>query len=227
MNKLEIIPLVLGPVSTNCYLIADPATGDAAVIDPTWDGQFILAEAQKRDWKVGQLWYTHAHFDHIGGAAEIANGLNPSILPGNTTPPHSKPRLIVALHPLDHELWQFKGGAPLFGMRIDPGPEPTLELAHGQILQLGNLTFEVRHTPGHTPGHCAFYCEQAKVIFSGDLIFQGSVGRTDLPGGDWETLVESIRKEVYTLPDDIQILSGHGGKTSVGEEKRQNPFVHA
>ncbi len=105
---LEIISHVLGPVSTNCYLIADSDTGEAAVIDPAWDGQIIVAEAQKRGWKIGQLWYTHAHFDHFGGAAEIANALNP--------PP------IVALHPLDHELWKNQGGAPLFGIAHRPRP---------------------------------------------------------------------------------------------------------
>ncbi|HEX7540987.1 MAG TPA: MBL fold metallo-hydrolase [Anaerolineales bacterium] len=210
---LEIIPLVLGPVSTNCYLIADPDSGEAAVIDPAWDGQVILAEAKKRGWKIGQLWYTHAHFDHFGGAAEIAKVLNP--LP------------IVALHPLEHDLWQNQGGAPFFGMRIDPGPEPTVELAHGQILRLGNIEFEVRHTPGHTPGHVVFYCAKETVLFSGDLIFRRSVGRTDLPGGDWEALVRSIREQVFTLPDETRLLSGHGEKSTVGEEKCENPFVHA
>ena len=210
---LEIIHLVLGPVSTNCYLIADPDSDDAAVIDPAWDGHVILAEAQKRGWRIGQLWYTHAHFDHIGGAAEIAEALSP--LP------------IVALHPLDHDLWQIQGGALLFGMRIDPGPKPMVDLAHGQRLHLGSMTFEVRHTPGHTPGHCVFYCEQADMLFSGDLIFQGGVGRTDLPGGNWDVLVESIREQVYTLPEETRILSGHGEESTVGEEKGKNPFVHA
>jgi glyoxylase-like metal-dependent hydrolase (beta-lactamase superfamily II) len=210
---LEIIPLILGPVSTNCYLVANPDSGEAAVIDPAWDGEIILAEAQRRGWQIGHLWYTHAHFDHIGGAAAISNSLNP--LP------------LVALHPLDRDLWQLQGGAPLFGMRIDPGPEPTVDLAHGLILRLGNIECEVRHTPGHTPGHVVFYCAKEALMFSGDLIFQDGVGRTDLPGGDWEALVESIRKQVYTLPDETRILSGHGEESTVGEEKRENPFVHA
>jgi len=208
---LEIIPLVLGPVSTNCYLIADPDSGEAVVIDPAWDGLVILAEAQKRGWKIGQLWYTHAHFDHFGGAAGIAKTLNP--LP------------IIALHPLEHDLWQSQGGAPLFGMRIDPGPEPTVDLAASQILRLGNIEFEVRHTPGHTPGHVVFYCAKEATLFSGDLIFRRSVGRTDLPGGDWEALVRSIREQVFTLPDETRLLPGHGEKSTVGEEKRENPFV--
>jgi glyoxylase-like metal-dependent hydrolase (beta-lactamase superfamily II) len=210
---LEIVPFVFGPVSTNCYLVADTDSGEAAVIDPAWDGLVILEEAQKRGWRIGQLWYTHAHFDHFGGAEAIAEALNP--------PPS------IALHPLDHDLWKKQGGALLFGMHIDPGPEPTVILAEGQILHLDGVTFEVRHTPGHSPGHCVFYCAQANVLFSGDLIFQGGVGRTDLPGGDWETLVESIRKRVFTLPNETRILSGHGEESTVGEEKGKNPFVRA
>jgi len=230
---LEIIPLVLGPVSTNCYLIADPDSGDAAVIDPAWDGQVILAEAQKRGWKIGQLWYTHAHFDHFGGAAEIAEALKASIHPSplgyraGSMSPSTSPLPIVALHALDHDLWQNQGGAPLFGIHIDPGPEPTVDLAHSQILRLGDIEFKVQHTPGHTPGHVVFYCAKEAVLFSGDLIFRDGVGRTDLPGGDWEALVESIRRHVYTLPDETRILTGHGEETRVGEEKRKKPFVRA
>ncbi len=208
---LGLHTLIVGPVSTNSYLIADPNSGEAAVIDPAWDGQLILAEAQKRGWNIGQLWYTHAHFDHFGGAAQIAARLNPAPL--------------VAMHPLDHELWKNKGGAPLFGMQIEPGPEPNIELAHHQVLRLGTIEFEVRHTPGHTRGHVVYYCANESTLFCGDLIFRGSVGRTDLPGGDWEALTRSITEQVFTLPDDTWLLSGHGEKTTVGEEKRGNPFV--
>ena len=208
---LEIVPFTLGPAMTNAYLVADSDTKDAAVIDPSWDGQVILAEAQRRGWRIAHLWYTHAHFDHIGGAAEIADALNP--LP------------LVALHPNDHVLWRAGGGAPLFGFRIDPGPEPTIDFVHGQILRLGHVQFEVRFTPGHTSGHCILYCAQENVCFCGDLIFAGSVGRTDLPGGDWQTLEASIREQIYTLPDDTRLLSGHGPETTVGEEKQSNPFV--
>lgn len=208
---LEIVTFALGPVQTNAYLVADPDTKDAAVIDPAWDGLFILREAQRRGWRIAHLWYTHAHFDHIGGAAELADALNP--------PP------LVALHPNDHVLWRASGGGALFGFQIDPGPEPAIDFFHGQILRLGSARFEVRFTPGHTPGHCAFYCAEAKVCFCGDLIFAGSVGRTDLPGGNWETLERSIREQIYTLPEDTRLLSGHGPETTVGEEKRSNPFV--
>ena len=208
---LEIVTLPLGPVRTNAYLIADSASGDAAVIDPAWDGEVILAEAKKRGWRIAHLWYTHAHFDHIGGAAAIADALNP--LP------------LVALHPADHDLWKAGGGGPLFGFQIDPGPEPTIDFTHGQLLQLGNNTLEVRCAPGHTPGHVVLYCAEAGVCFCGDLIFAGSVGRTDLPGGDWETLVESIQKQIFSLPPETRLFPGHEAETTVGREKRSNPFV--
>ena len=116
---LEIVSFQLGPVQTNAYLIADSASGDAAVIDPAWDGQIILAEARKRGWRIAHLWYTHAHFDHIGGAGAIADALNP--LP------------LVALHPADHDLWKAAGGGPMFGFNIDPGPEPTIDFTQGQL----------------------------------------------------------------------------------------------
>jgi hydroxyacylglutathione hydrolase len=209
--SLEIVTLPLGPVRTNAYLIADSSSGDAAVIDPAWDGEVILAEAQKRGWRIAHLWYTHAHFDHIGGAAAIADALNP--LP------------MVALHPADHDLWKTGGGGMFFGFQIDPGPEPTIDFAHGQLLRLGNNTLEVRHTPGHTPGHVVLYCAEAGICFCGDLIFAGSVGRTDFPGGDWDTLVESIQKQIFSLPPETRLLPGHEGETTVGREKRSNPFV--
>jgi glyoxylase-like metal-dependent hydrolase (beta-lactamase superfamily II) len=208
---LEIVSFTLGPAQTNAYLVADPETKEAAVIDPSWDGQIILAEAQKRGWRIGHLWYTHAHFDHIGGAGAIADALNP--LP------------LVALHPNDHVLWRAGGGGAFFGFNIDPGPEPTIDFVHGQILKLGSNEFEVRFTPGHTPGHCILYVPSAGVCFCGDLIFAGSVGRTDLPGGNWETLEKSIREQMFTLPDETRLLSGHGPETTVGEEKLTNPFV--
>lgn len=208
---LEIVSFTLGPAQTNAYLIADSETKDAAVIDPSWDGHVILAAAQQRGWRIAHLWYTHAHFDHIGGAGAIADALNP--LP------------LVALHPNDHVLWRAGGGGAMFGFDIDPGPEPTIDFAHGQILKLGTVEFQVRFTPGHTTGHCIFYVASAGVCFCGDLIFAGSVGRTDFPGGSWTQLVDSIKTQVYSLPDDTRLLSGHGPVTTVGEEKRNNPFV--
>lgn len=208
---LEIFPLTLGPVHTNAYLVADTSSGDAVVIDPSWDGDVILQAAQRRNWRIAHLWYTHAHFDHIGGAAAIADALNP--LP------------LVALHPADHVLWRAGGGASKFGYSIDPGPEPTIDFVHGMRMRLGDTDFEVRDTPGHTPGHIVLYCPTAGLCFCGDLIFSGSVGRTDIPGGDRDALVNSIRTQIYTLPDETRLLPGHGPETTVGEEKASNPFV--
>ena len=193
---LEIVTFQLGPAQTNAYLIADSESGSAAVIDPAWDGHIILTEALRRGWRIAHLWYTHAHFDHIGGAGAIADALNP--LP------------LVALHPADHDLWKAAGGGPLFGFDIDPGPEPTIDFYQGQLLRLG---------------HVVFYCQADSLCFCGDLIFSGSVGRTDLPGGDWEKLVASIQSQIYTLPDQTRLLSGHGPETTVGEEKVSNPYV--
>jgi hydroxyacylglutathione hydrolase len=224
---LEIVSFTLGPAQTNAYLVADSDTKDAAVIDPAWDGQVILEAAQSRGWRIAHLWYTHAHFDHIGGAGAIADALNP--LP------------LVALHPNDHVLWRSGGGGAFFGFDIDPGPEPTIDFYQGQILRLGSVAFEVRFTPGHTPGHCVLYVANphasttgqkitapplsAGVCFCGDVIFAGSVGRTDLPGASWEQLEKSIRSQIFTLPDETRLLSGHGPETTVGEEKASNPFV--
>jgi glyoxylase-like metal-dependent hydrolase (beta-lactamase superfamily II) len=208
---LEIVPFTLGPAVTNAYLVADSETKEAAVIDPAWDGQIILEAARQRGWRIAHLWYTHAHFDHIGGAGAIADALNP--LP------------LVALHPNDHVLWRAGGGGAFFGFDIDPGPEPTIDFYQGQILRLGSVGFEVRFTPGHTPGHCILYVASEKVCFCGDLIFAGSVGRTDLPGGNWEQLGDSIKTQVFTMPDDTRLLSGHGPATTVGDEKMNNPFV--
>jgi hydroxyacylglutathione hydrolase len=208
---LEIETFVLGPVETNTYLIADSQNSEAVVIDPAWDGQEIVEAAEKRGWHITAVWLTHAHFDHLAGSAGLANILRP--------PP------TVALHPADMPLWEARGGAALFGFHIAPGPRPSLSLAHGQILRLGDLEFEVRHAPGHTEGHVVFYCASEKVVFCGDVIFWGSIGRTDLPGGSYQTLIRSIHEQILTLPDETRLFCGHGPDTDVGQERGANPFL--
>jgi len=207
---LKIISLSLGPVQTNTFIVADTDTGEAVVVDPSWDGALIAKTASDQGWQIKEAWLTHAHFDHIGGIAELVDALP-------ETPP-------VYLHSDDYDLWKMGGGAALFGFKIDPGPEPEA-LVHGQILQVGQYSFETRLSPGHRPGHCIFYCATEDILFSGDLIFSRSVGRTDLPGGNWAALEASIREQVYTLPDETRILSGHGEETNVGDEKENNHFV--
>jgi hydroxyacylglutathione hydrolase len=208
---IEMITLVLGPVETNTYLVADPASRQAVVIDPAWEGETIVSRAGLRGWTIRQIWLTHAHFDHLGGVAGIVKQITPA-------PP-------VALHPQDLPLWSMNGGAAFFGMQVDPGPRPTIKLQAGQILRIGNLSFEVRHVPGHTPGHVVFYSAAEKVVFCGDAVFAGSIGRTDLPGGDYRQLLESIRTQILSLPDETRLLPGHGPESTVGREKRSNPFL--
>jgi glyoxylase-like metal-dependent hydrolase (beta-lactamase superfamily II) len=208
---IKILTLQLGPVMTNTYLVADHETNEAIVIDPAWDGELIVNEANKQNWEIKQIWVTHAHFDHFGGAGTLVKLLDSS--------------LVVALHPKDKLLWSTKGGAPFFGIRFESSTKPNMKLSHGQLLKLGSNTIEVRHAPGHTNGHVMFYFIEAKVLFSGDVIFAGSVGRTDLPGGNWDILMKSIKTQVVTLPDDVRILSGHGPETTVGREKLYNPFL--
>lgn len=208
---IEIKSFVLGPVETNAYLVACCETKQAVVIDPAWDGLLILEAAEAMGWLISQVWLTHAHFDHIAGAAEIINNLHP--------------RPALALHPDDLPLYRLQGGAPFFGLKITQGPDPTLALKHEQQLRLGEEVFEVRHTPGHTPGHVVFHHPAERVVFCGDVIFQGSIGRTDLPGGSFQQLLESIEKQILTLSDDTRLLSGHGPQTTVGSERRTNPFL--
>jgi hydroxyacylglutathione hydrolase len=210
---LEIVPLILGPVSTNTSLVADSATREAVVIDPAWDGLLIAAAARQRSWHIRQIWITHAHFDHIGGVGELSRELE--MAP------------VIALHPSERVLWDAQGDAALFGLTLPEVPEPTLALIDGMDLCLGQSSVKVLCTPGHTPGHCVFYAADVGVCFCGDLIFQNSVGRTDLPEGDFGKLLTSIRLRVFTLADTTRLLSGHGAETTVGQEKRSNPFVRA
>jgi glyoxylase-like metal-dependent hydrolase (beta-lactamase superfamily II) len=160
---------------------------------------------------VTNIWLTHAHFDHFGGAAAVADGSSP-------VPP-------VALHPEDYWLWRDNGGASKYGLSFDPGPEPTISFEAGQNLYLDSIKFEVRFAPGHTPGHVMFYCPSDHLMFCGDVIFQMSIGRTDLPRSDHRTLIDSIYREVLSLPDETRLLPGHGPETTVGQEREFNPFL--
>jgi hydroxyacylglutathione hydrolase len=208
---LEIVKLTLGPAQTNAYLVAPTGSQVAVSIDPSWDGHLILEAAQQRGWRITSIWLTHAHFDHFGGAAAVADGSSPP-------PP-------VALHPEDYNLWRHSGGAAAYGLTFDPGPEPTIDLAHGQRLYVGDVEVGVRYAPGHTRGHVMFYIPSEKLMFCGDVIFQMSIGRTDLPQADHATLLASIQREVLSLPDDTRLLPGHGPETTVGQEREFNPFL--
>ncbi|MBN2043426.1 MAG: MBL fold metallo-hydrolase [Anaerolineales bacterium] len=209
---LEVHTFPLGMTMTNAYLAVDSETKQAVVIDPGYPSKKITSMLEKNGWMLQAIWLTHAHFDHIGGVGALTAGFDP--LPQ------------VALHANDLPLWEVKGGAALFGLAdVDPGPRPSIDLVHGQELTLGSLSFEVRLAPGHTPGHVMFYCAEAGVLFCGDVIFEGSIGRTDLPGGSYQQLIHSINTQVFTLPDETRLLNGHGPETTVGRERMYNPFV--
>jgi glyoxylase-like metal-dependent hydrolase (beta-lactamase superfamily II) len=208
---IEILQFTLGPVETNAYLVADPVSRDAVAVDPAWDGTAIARAASEGGYTIRQIWLTHAHFDHLGGVAALCRSVQPQ-------PP-------VALHSEDLPLWGMRGGADLFGFRIETGPKPTILLEKVNQLSVGQVEFEVRHAPGHTPGHVVFYSSLAGAAFCGDVIFAGAIGRTDLPGGNFYLLMQSIQQQIMSLPDETRLLSGHGPETTVGEERQSNPFL--
>ena len=212
--KPEVIHLSLGPLPNNVYVLGDSATGGAVVIDPSFESDVVLDRVDKKGWQIRAIWLTHAHFDHIAGAGDIANAFE-------KTP-------AIGLHPADAEWYAQSGGAGQFGLSIPQPPEPTIEFTDGMSLQLdagGPILVTVLHAPGHSPGHVMFYCEPLGVLFCGDVIFRMGVGRTDLAGGDMDTLLKTIRQQVFTLPDETRLLPGHGPESTVGYEKEHNPFL--
>ena len=212
---LGIEKYTLGPVATNVYLVLDRSTNSGVVIDPAWDGAFLAKKIMEAEINVHQIWLTHAHFDHFAGLAELLEHLNN----------FQKDPVAVGMHPEEQPLWDRDGGAGMFGVQIRKPPLPSLRFYHGQGLQIGAYTFRVIHAPGHSPGHVMFHCRSEDVLFAGDVIFQKGIGRTDLLGGDFQTLINSIREEILTLPDQTSIYNGHGPETSVGAERSGNPFL--
>lgn len=208
---IKIIPFVLGPIENNSYLVVDLSTMKGAIVDPSFGSKQILDEAVKNQIEVTQIWCTHAHFDHISGINEIMPELSQS--------PN------IYLHKDDLPLWKEHGGAKLFGFPFENQYAPTHLLENSDSIQLGETGIQTRFTPGHTPGHIIYHSSEENIVFCGDLIFRLSVGRTDLPGGNHEQLLRSIGLEIKPLPDETRLLSGHGPETTVGYEKKHNPFL--
>jgi glyoxylase-like metal-dependent hydrolase (beta-lactamase superfamily II) len=206
---MSVLTLPLGPIQTNCYLVADGEAREAVAIDPGDEARKVLGAVRQNGWELKGVWLTHAHFDHIGAVGEIVKATGAPL----------------AIHPDEVPLLRLRGGAMLFGLDIPPAPEPDVLLKPGQTLDVGGLRFEVLFVPGHTPGHVAFYCSQLKAVFSGDVLFQDSIGRTDLPGGDYARLMHSIKAVLLQLPDETTVYSGHGPATTLGAERRGNPFL--
>lgn len=209
--------LVVGLLQTNCYVIGDEASGEGAIIDPGGDAGRIWSQVDKS----GAIVYvryvvnTHAHFDHIVG--------NRKVIELAARSQEAPPQLVV--HPDAAPLLAAGGGAHLFGFTPTPGPEPDRLVRDQEVLSLGQLSLQVLHTPGHSPGSISLYSAEAGVLFSGDVLFRQGVGRPDLPGGDWDTLLHSIRDRLFALPDDTIVYPGHGPSTTIGQEKRDNPFL--
>lgn len=208
---LRYTTLAVTPFQQNCSLVWCDQTKQCAVIDPGGDLERILAEARRLGVTLKQIWLTHAHIDHAGGVAELAQKLSLPIIG-----PHQGDQFWIDGLPQQSRMFGF---APVQTF------QPTRWLEDGDSVSVGNCTLSVRHCPGHTPGHVVFYSAEIKRAFVGDVLFAGSIGRTDFPQGDHSTLIASIRQRLWPLGDDTVFIPGHGPESSFGEERRTNPFV--
>ncbi len=210
MADLEITSLTVGELAVNCWLLADRETKEAAVFDPGDEAERVLAFAQEKGWKISAIFLTHGHGDHMGGAEALKAQTGAKIY----------------AHREEEALLQdaVKNLSVFINHRAI-----TLDadeyVRDGQELCAANTHLTVYHTPGHTPGGCAYYCPEAECVFSGDTLFQASVGRSDFPGGSASELIRSVREKLFLLPDATRVCPGHGEETTVGYEKKYNPFV--
>jgi hydroxyacylglutathione hydrolase len=205
---VKIVQIPNGQFVENSYLVIDEAAGACAIVDPGEEAGLIAHKLAAASARPVAIWITHAHLDHVIGVPRLKR---------ETGVP-------VYLHPADRELYDHvvqQGVA--FGMPAEPLPPPDLDFVPGKTVAVGHLAFTVRHAPGHSPGSVCLVGDG--VVFTGDVLFAGSIGRTDLPGGDFETLIRSIERELLPLPDSTIVYSGHGPETTIGQERRANPFL--
>lgn len=200
------------PLGCNCSIIGDPVTKQAVVIDPGGAPERILREVQQLGCTVGHILHTHAHLDHFLASSEIKKATG----------------AVICLHQSDLQLWNnLELQCRVFGVSYVQALPPDHWLADEEKVMLGQVPIVALHTPGHTPGSISFYIPNDKVVLAGDTLFRGSIGRTDLWGGSYEALEESIRERLYTLDDATLVITGHGPETEIGVEKEMNQFVRA
>ena len=202
--------LVVGPIMANCYLIGDDETREGAIIDPGDDADRIVDLVERTDLDIIYILATHGHFDHTGGIGPLKRKIDRDFLI------HEGDLFFVE---------DSKGSAERWGVKIEQVPDPDGFLEDGQVLKLGSLELSVMHTPGHSPGGVCLYLAGEGAVFSGDTLFQGSIGRTDFRMGSMADLKRSIKQRLYKLPGDTKVYTGHGPETTIDEEKRYNAFV--
>ena len=209
MAKMIYRTLEIMPFGTNCYLVASEQTRDGMVVDPAGDASRILSNIRELDLKIGLIVVTHTHADHIGAIRQVIENTGATF----------------AIHTAEAEILQHSDFSRFTAMDLtfQPPPPPDRLLKDGDFLIVGDLKFQVLHTPGHSPGGICIVGHG--VVFSGDALFSGSIGRTDGPDGNSNLLTSSIRTKLLVLPDQTLVLPGHGPKTTIGQERRNNPFL--
>jgi len=208
---IKIKSLTLGPFATNAYLVADTETNSAILIDPVDDAPTILSAAEDEGWAIKLMIATHAHLDHVLASAEVKRQLQIPFLI------HEDCEALLAEIPLQ---------GLYFGLgQLPEAAQPDRLLKDNDIVEIDSMRLLSLYTPGHAPGHLSFYLAERKILFSGDSLFAGSIGRTDLPGGDHDLLLKSIFTRLMTLDDDVRVLPGHMGATTIGREGLTNPFL--
>jgi len=207
-ENLLVHQLSVGPLQVNCFVVACQRTREAMVIDPGEDGPRILQLAESNGYQVKKIVNTHGHFDHIGANQPVKEATG----------------AVLMMHEADLPLLQnARNHAQAYGLTVSPSPDPDKFLNEGDVFSVGEQSFSIFHVPGHSPGSICLLSDGH--LFVGDVLFAGSVGRTDLPGGDFDALIEGVREKLFRLPADTIVHPGHGPDTTIGREKQTNPFV--
>ena len=207
--KMDISVLTVGPIQTNCYVVHQEGNSQCVVIDPGEEAAKIADFLKRKGLECKGILLTHGHFDHITGVAELAAA--------------TRAKTYAYEDEKDLMMDPALNGSSLMGYEV--ALEPEVLLKDRQNLEIAGMRFQVIHTPGHTKGSCCYYLKDEGVLFSGDTVFYGSVGRTDFPGGSTAEIVRSLHKLVDSLPEETEVFPGHDASTTIGYEKRYNPFV--